>query len=60
VVIDSNLTWEACNDKICSKLRSSYVLYEVGVLRTVYYVLVHQSLSYGITVWGHSFKKCTK
>ena len=62
ILIDSHLNWKHHVDCIVKKIRSTGILsklrYYVGldILLSLYYALIYPFLTYGIIIWGNTYK----
>lgn len=61
LILDTRLEWSPHIDYLCSKLSSQiFCLKQLsrslpsGILRTVYFAIIHSHLTCGITLWGNS------
>ena len=65
VVLDTGLNWSSHIDSVCSKMGSQiFVLRQLrpyldsGVLRMVYFSIIHSHLTYAVTLWGNCTSAC--
>ena len=62
VLLDANVNWKHHINKLSKKLARTFVIYKIKhfvpyeILRLPYYSLFYSFISYGIVVWGFTYK----